>query len=929
MNTLSINSNQIPECLNPFNPKHYILLLYWIFLRPTDLKNYLYKIDPDLYKANSNINKILSAFNYKSYRNLYIIAAIISFLFPLIFGCLLFTPLYFLNEKINLINLILTSTFGIIIGLIMCLLISCFGSFRLSIALRVAAGIAAGMIGSIAGGIAGEIVVCAGKDVSIFIAFQIAAISSISVSIGILLGVLGGVRKGILIGVTWGIVVGIAVGIIMTVTVNLHSGLVIGAIYISSSIRLPFYIIEFIIIVFLNPLKVFFYNKKNVTHPLEYDEYSIIPFPGSLEVCKKYFKKGDLQGLEFLSTLGSNPFQYWVIQASLLSHLAKHDKPIHFLYSLLEFSEADNLIVMPIERRGWQKTPNIRSLFLSEIANTRLRYFSDINLIYYLTYLTRQFKSTPLTELASMIFQLLSDNSFDGSSSSIFHFNQTYNNLDKYPGGQEISTSYSIFVDSLKCKDLLSISQVFAEKNPLPEEIKAVRPNVIIALKKLNFISNNVNLLQEIGNSYNELTGFVILNKGLQELKHFVDNNITAPEKKILHQVIEQWTEIIITASALISSRKIIEPIYNPYVTGNPVTGKIFVGREDIIRKIESLHKSKFPPSTVIYGHRRMGKSSILLNLQEKIDSETTVINFNMQVVGWVKNTGTLFYKLATRLYKSLEEENLKKLDLPIKKIFIDDPYDTFFLFLQEFNKYRNGQRFIIAIDEFEIIERQIKNQILEPEILEYCRGLLQTYSWLIFAFAGLHTLEEMTRDYWDPLFASVTPIPVSFLSHKAARRLITQPTEEFELYYDPEAIEEIINLTNGQPYLIQLICSNLVDLFNSENLTNDSKMSRCFSITDIDRILNDPQFNDNGDGYFSGVWGQAELTEPAGQQKIMQVLINGGLSINQISELTGLSKIEATKAINTLQSHDVVRQDDTQYIYCVELMRRWVAKRT
>ena len=54
----------------------------------------------------------------------------------------------------------------------------------------------------------------------------------------------------------------------------------------------------------------------------------------------------------------------------------------------------------------------------------------------------------------------------------------------------------------------------------------------------------------------------------------------------------------------------------NPYVAGNPVIGELFVGREDIFRRLEELWAgSEQKPSIVLYGHRRMGKSSILHNL--------------------------------------------------------------------------------------------------------------------------------------------------------------------------------------------------------------------------------------------------------------------------------------------------------------------------
>jgi len=94
----------------------------------------------------------------------------------------------------------------------------------------------------------------------------------------------------------------------------------------------------------------------------------------------------------------------------------------------------------------------------------------------------------------------------------------------------------------------------------------------------------------------------------------------------------------------------------------------------------------------------------------------------------------------------------------------------------------RSAERFLIMVDEFELIEEAIDEGRLEAHVLEFWRGLIQNYSWFVMVFAGLHTLQEMTKEYWNPLFGSVTTIPVSFLSPGAARQLIIQPYPDFPL---------------------------------------------------------------------------------------------------------------------------------------------------
>ena len=335
-------------------------------------------------------------------------------------------------------------------------------------------------------------------------------------------------------------------------------------------------------------------------------------------------------------------------------------------------------------------------------------------------------------------------------------------------------------------------------------------------------------------------------------------------------------------------------------------------------------------PSVVIYGHRRMGKSSILRNLGASLGSQTTVVDFNMQRVGLVDTTGELLYNFSLSIYDALPLALQNQLGEPDEEKFIShNPYTALDRFLKQLDQVRAEQRFIITIDEFELIEQLIKEKRLEPRLLHFWRGLIQTYPWFVLAFAGLHTLQEMTHNYWNPLFGSVTAIPVSFLSPKAAQRLITQPSPDFNLDYDAEAIAEMIQLTNGQPYLVQLIGHTLVTRFNRQMFEERIERERRFTLEDVQTVINTPEFYRDGNAYFNGVWVQAENSEPAGQTAILETLSQTDLSITEIAEKTFFSLEQVQSALKTLQRHDVVKQQDAKYFYTVELMRRWVVRRT
>jgi hypothetical protein len=169
----------------------------------------------------------------------------------------------------------------------------------------------------------------------------------------------------------------------------------------------------------------------------------------------------------------------------------------------------------------------------------------------------------------------------------------------------------------------------------------------------------------------------------------------------------------------------------------------------------------------------------------------------------------------------------------------------------------------------------------------------------------------------------------VSFLLPDSTRRLITQPSPDFPLDYIEDTIEEITCLTNGQPYLVQLIGQSLVARFNHRVFEAGEDPDRPISIEDLQAVIHSPEFFQDGGAYFTGVWGQAEDSEPAGQTQVLKALCQDAKTLADLATSTGLSNQQAEAALATLTTHDVVRATETgEYAFTVELMRRWVEQR-
>jgi hypothetical protein len=925
MPTFPVYPGELPTCLNPWNLRHYLLLAYWVFYRPTALKCYLYQIDPDLYRTEGGIGNFLKTFRYPAYRNLYLFI-------PL-------TALFLAFAIAGIPTLIYWLRGGSVVWL--------------RWAYDVASGVARGMmvigflsIGSI-NTVSHGLLIAVSGGVSFGMAGGVASGSSIVVINSLPLDLPMGVGMGVGIGMGFGVASGnvvrsigltssfifLLIGVALSVGVGLRTdsvsnGVALSMFFFIGLLGIPTYLPLF--------LGSCFWHNKPDRHPMMWSELHILPLPFTDRAIKKILQKSEVNGFKQIASVVTNPFLYAHLQRALQQRLHEHSSPIHYLYHLLHHPDLENYTFAPTSKSQWQDIPTVRELFLGEIAGNRVKIFDDDRYVYQLTKFLRDKRSTPLTHLARsfcIILQLTKhpDRSiYVVKGTSILPDTEA---LVKYLGGAEIHTSHTLFSSSLECEKIEDIPT--SQRNLpflLPEVSTAIHPSIITAQLELQTIAKDIHSAIAMTSRVNQLAAYARANDDLQQLDEYIIDNILKPEQYILLLITWKWTEIIIAASGSIARTEITEPVPNPYVAGNPVTGDIFVGRTDILRRIEELWMAEKPPSLVIYGHRRMGKSSILLNLQGKLNKDTILIDFNMQRVGLVDNTAELLHNLAVRLYDALEGSVRATWAEPEFAAFSSgNVYSAFDRFLTQLDRYRNGKRFAISIDEFELIETQIEQGILEPRLLSYFLGILQTYPWLFFAFAGLHTLEEMTRNYWEPLFAKVTRISVSFLEPAAVRQLITQPTPDFNLDYAEDAIDLIIQLTAGQPYLIQLICLSLVSHFNDQNflsvsphlLQKERDKYFKFKIEDVEIVIQNNEFESNGSAYFRGIWDRAD----GNQQLILQHLASKDLSLPELLAKIQLTSEQIQLSLDNLKYHDVLSQQQDKYTYCVPLMRHWVAK--
>jgi hypothetical protein len=610
---------ELPECLNPLNPRHYLLLLYWIFFRPTALKCYFYQADPDLYRSRGS--SIFRTWHVPGYRNL----------------------LVMIPTAVGLLSMLIALPYTLLINWLQETPIDWVywvGGMLLGVVVGVGAGAMFGVMVGVTRGLM--------LDVAFSVATDMVVGAMFGVMIGVVVGVVG-VTSSVVIGAASSVVIGAA----HSVDYGVVSGVLFGVMVGVGVLRLIFYPFQFALAL----CSLF----RGVRHPLEWDELTVLPLPCTRRVLTQQFRQNEQEGIYFLTETGRNSFRRSVIQAVLYHHLHAHSKPLYFFYTLLTNPNLGGYLKIPMDKKDWERNrTTLWYLLLGELAlqfvestYSRILTFFDW-IVWGMSYPLRERRRTPLTRFAGMLYELLDEETVETEEFTLSLYSDVYKNLSDYPGSEEIAQTFDVMATFLAYNNLSALPAVSEISSKLRFDTP-IRPTVLIALDLLGQVGAEIATYQDSTSRANQMAALARATDALKVLDEYVQAEVMVPEQYLLRRIIRQWQQLIIAAGGELGRAEVTGPVANPYVAGNPVTGELFVGREDILRRLEELWRGAGQkPSVVLYGHRRMGKSSILHNLGARFGRDTVVVDFNMQRVGLVASTGELLYNLALAVYDSI-----------------------------------------------------------------------------------------------------------------------------------------------------------------------------------------------------------------------------------------------------------------------------------
>lgn len=372
--------------------------------------------------------------------------------------------------------------------------------------------------------------------------------------------------------------------------------------------------------------------------------------------------------------------------------------------------------------------------------------------------------------------------------------------------------------------------------------------------------------------------------------------------------------------SSEVLTLRLFEAVGNPYISGPPVRPPMFFGRKDLLRFIqEGLESGRLSVISLV-GQRRVGKTSLLIQLSHQAPTNCVYVYIDFQAA-LLEDTAHLLWYMASSIGDTLADRGFEVSE-PELGDFTNKSYRAFDSFIEDALKSLGTVRLILAIDEFDMLFYEERSHRFDTmSLLNYFRSVVQrgTFGMIIVGVTPLHELPSPAVG--SPFFNIAVSKRVSFLDREAAIELIQRPTYAL-LKYDTRAIELLLTLSGCHPYLLQLMCYQIVKICGEKKkLLVDAEM--------VEEVASDT-FETS---YFFFDYLMKHLTSE--EQLVVQAAASlaearkGSFTINQLEQTLDESELQVSQLENLLHQLErreiIARDSKGNYSFTMEIFRRWV----
>jgi hypothetical protein len=366
------------------------------------------------------------------------------------------------------------------------------------------------------------------------------------------------------------------------------------------------------------------------------------------------------------------------------------------------------------------------------------------------------------------------------------------------------------------------------------------------------------------------------------------------------------------------------QPI-NPYVAGAPLRGgRGFFGRQDTLDWVARELHNPATNALVLFGQRRIGKTTLLLQLQRTLPTEAFLpVYFDLQDQA-TRPLGQVLADLADTVTERADLES------PDSDAFDDRGH----FFIREFlphlyHALAESRRSVFLLDEFDVLgqaaEAGLLATVADKALFPFLRQVMTEDPRPAFVFAVGRRAEDLSLDFTATFKASLVR-EIWVLDRESAEALVRQAEANGTLCFTDHAVARILSLTSCHPYLTQLLCQRVWERAYAGNPTRPPLID----LPEVEAAV--PDALEVGDQALVWVWDGLSSAEKIYAAALAEAADEG----ETISEDSVIQVLAAhadrlhTREVE-LAPRDLVKRrvlevaGERGYRFAVELFRRWV----
>ena len=378
------------------------------------------------------------------------------------------------------------------------------------------------------------------------------------------------------------------------------------------------------------------------------------------------------------------------------------------------------------------------------------------------------------------------------------------------------------------------------------------------------------------------------------------------------HDEISELSQAMNQLFVSMRHRADLQPIPNPYVVGNPVrSAAMFYGRQEDLRWIDERLEQPGNEMMLLYGQRRIGKTSLLHQIRNRREAGAILPVF-------VDTHGLLPMLDGDEAFYAGVARTISR-ELSITLAAEGRAADRLYTMIDTLNRQFPERTLVLLFDEVDALDMKMRDGTLSSEITSFLMSILESDFRVSIIASGSSDGSRLGGPFWSVLAPKSIGRRIGLLSPPEGIRLIREPVGD-QIEFESGVPERLLRLTGGHPYYAQTFCQRLVDALN-ERRTRKASADVVSQVTD--QLLAEPPLP--LDDMWSGstplqCWVMAELA---------RLLSDPEAAVNADALLVASSY--ATTAVVTelrrLTIAEILEESEGRYRFPVDFMRQWIRK--